>query len=95
MGRNKIIYGAADYAVVVSSEYQKGGTWAGAVEALRTAWCPVFVRASSDAGSGNNELINKGALSLDEAELEGVGEITEWMKSRAGSQLKQAELLSA
>ena len=26
MGRNKIIYGAADYAVVVASDYQKGGT---------------------------------------------------------------------
>src|SRR6185437_7222969 len=26
MGRNKIIYGASDYSVVVSSEYEKGGT---------------------------------------------------------------------
>jgi len=93
MGRNKIIYGAADYAVVVSSEYLKGGTWAGAVEALRNAWCPVFVRASADVGPGNRELISKGALSLDEAELEGVDEITDWMKARAGSRLKQAELL--
>jgi DNA processing protein len=93
MGRNKIVYGAADYAVIVSSEYQKGGTWAGAIEALRTDWCPVFVRSSANAGSGNNELINKGALPFDEAELEGVGEITEWMKARAGSRLKQAELL--
>src|SRR6266850_3682717 len=93
MGRNKIIYGAADYAVVVSSEYQKGGTWAGAVEALRNAWCPVFVRASADVGPGNRELISKGALSLDEAELEDVDEITDWMKARAGSRLKQAELL--
>jgi predicted Rossmann fold nucleotide-binding protein DprA/Smf involved in DNA uptake len=93
MGRNKIIYGAADYAVVVSSEYQKGGTWAGAVEALRTAWCPIFVRSSPDLGAGNKELIDKGALPLDEAELEGVGEITDWMKARAGSRLRQAELL--
>ncbi len=93
MGRNKIIYGAADYAVVVSSDFQKGGTWAGAVEALRADWCPVFVRSNSDVGSGNKELVNKGALPLDEAELEGLGEITEWMKARAGSRLKQAELL--
>ena len=73
--------------------HQKGGTWAGAVEALRTDWCPVFVRASADVGQGNRELINKGALPLDEAEMGSVGEITEWMKARAGSRLKQAELL--
>jgi predicted Rossmann fold nucleotide-binding protein DprA/Smf involved in DNA uptake len=66
MGRNKIIYGAADYAVVVSSEYQKGGTWAGAVEALKTDWCPVFARSSTDDGTGNKELIGKGAIPLDE-----------------------------
>jgi DNA processing protein len=93
MGRNKIIYGAADYAVVVSSDYQKGGTWSGAVEALRTEWCPVFVRASPDLGAGNKALIDKGALPLDEAALESIGEITEWMKSRAGTRLRQAELL--
>jgi hypothetical protein len=44
MGRNKIIYGLADFAVVVSSDFQTGGTWAGAVEALKGGWCPVFVR---------------------------------------------------
>jgi hypothetical protein len=37
--------------------------------------------------------MNKGALPLDEAELESVGDITEWMKARAGSRVKQAELL--
>src|SRR5206468_1140399 len=47
MGRNKIIYGLADFAVVVSSDYQTGGTWAGAVEALKAGWCPVFVREGS------------------------------------------------
>ncbi len=95
MGRNKIIYGAADYAVVVSSEFEKGGTWAGAVEALRADWCPVFVRSSADVGRGNEELVNKRAIPLDEAELESIGEIKEWMKDRAGSRLKQAELLTA
>src|SRR3989475_6393485 len=93
MGRNKIIYGAADYAAVVSSDYQKGGTWAGAVEALKNDWCPVFMRSGADVGKGNNELINKGALPLDEAELERVGAIIGWMKARAGSRLKQAALL--
>lgn len=93
MGRNKIIYGAADYAVVVSSEYQKGGTWAGAVEALKTDWCPVFVRSSTDDRTGNKELIGKGAIALDETELDRAGDITEWMKARTGRRVKQAELL--
>jgi predicted Rossmann fold nucleotide-binding protein DprA/Smf involved in DNA uptake len=95
MGRNKIIYGAADYAVVVSSDYQKGGTWAGAVEALKADWCPVFVRSSAGVGTGNKELKVRGALPLTEAELDGAGDITEWMKNRAGSRLKQTELLPA
>ncbi len=53
MGRNKIIYGASDYSVVVSSDYQKGGTWAGAVETLTAGWCPVFVRSGTSVGPGN------------------------------------------
>jgi DNA processing protein len=93
MGRNKIIYGAADYAIVVSSDYQKGGTWTGAVEALKADWCPVFVRSGANVGPGNKELINKGALPLSDAMLDGVSDITDWMKEQAGSRLKQAELL--
>ena len=46
MGRNKVIYGLADFAVVVSSDYQTGGTWAGAVEALKGGWCP-YSRATA------------------------------------------------
>jgi predicted Rossmann fold nucleotide-binding protein DprA/Smf involved in DNA uptake len=66
MGRNKVIYGLAELALVVSSEHEKGGTWAGAVEALKAAWCPVLVRATDDALKGNRELLKKGALSLAE-----------------------------
>src|SRR5439155_6469324 len=57
MGRNKVIYGLADFAVVVSSDFQSGGTWAGAVEALKARWCPVFVRDGEDAPKGNRELL--------------------------------------
>ena len=88
MGRNKIIYGAADYAVVVSSDYQKGGTWA-AVETLTAGWCPVFVRSGANVGPGNRELINKGAQPLSEAEIDGLGNIIEWMKEHAGSRPQQ------
>jgi predicted Rossmann fold nucleotide-binding protein DprA/Smf involved in DNA uptake len=95
MGRNKIIYGSADYAVVVSSDYQKGGTWAGATEALKADLCPVAVRSGADVGPGNRELVNRGALPLSDGELDHVGNIIEWMREHTGLRLKQAELLPA
>ena len=95
MGRNKIIYGAADFAVIVSSDYQKGGTWAGAVEALKADWCPVFVRSDASVAPGNKELVNKGALPISDVELGGMEDVVEWMKARAGSRMKQPDLLPA
>jgi predicted Rossmann fold nucleotide-binding protein DprA/Smf involved in DNA uptake len=35
MGRNRLIYCLADYAIVVASDAESGGTWAGATEALK------------------------------------------------------------
>lgn len=62
MGRNKHIYALADYAVVVNSDYQKGGTWAGAEEELRReGGRPVFVRTGAGIPRGNTELLRKGA----------------------------------
>jgi DNA processing protein len=95
MGRNKVIYGAADYAMVVSSDYQKGGTWAGADEALKAGWCPVFVRSGDKVPPGNRELINKGAQPVVDAMLDDVGDLTAWMKEHARSRPQQGELLPA
>ncbi|MFE1747549.1 DNA-processing protein DprA [Coleofasciculus sp. H7-2] len=65
MGRNKYIYALADYALVVSSSFAKGGTWAGAVEALeKQKDLPVFVRLEGTIPEGNQQLINKGAKSF-------------------------------
>ncbi|MCC5634609.1 DNA-protecting protein DprA [Nostoc sp. CHAB 5844] len=62
MGRNKYIYALADYALVVSSSFGKGGTWAGAIEALsKIKEVPVFVRMSPNASEGNQQLFNQGA----------------------------------
>jgi predicted Rossmann fold nucleotide-binding protein DprA/Smf involved in DNA uptake len=62
MGRNKYIYALADYALVVNSSAGKGGTWAGAVEALeRLRDTPVFVRMHSNVAEGNRQLHDKGA----------------------------------
>ncbi|MBD2211707.1 DNA-protecting protein DprA [Nostoc linckia FACHB-104] len=62
MGRNKYIYALADYALVVNSSFGKGGTWAGAVEALsRIKDIPVFVRMNPNISEGNQQLYNQGA----------------------------------
>lgn len=65
MSRNKLIYALADYAVVVSSDFEKGGTWAGAIENLRHKYAPLFVRSGDDAPEGNRKLLEKGGLPLD------------------------------
>jgi predicted Rossmann fold nucleotide-binding protein DprA/Smf involved in DNA uptake len=63
MQRNKIVYALADAALIVTSDFEKGGTWAGAVEQLeRHGFVPVFVRTGSDAGKGIEALRQKGAL---------------------------------
>lgn len=63
MGRNKLIYAMADYALVVSSEENKGGTWTGAVEELkRSPRRPVFVRIEESAPPANRKLLKLGAL---------------------------------
>jgi len=62
MGRNKIVYGLAKWALVVSAAFEEGGTWAGAVEALRERWTPVFVRSAEQVPSGNGPLLARGAL---------------------------------
>ncbi len=68
MGRNKLIYAMADYGLVVSAEYKKGGTWAGATEELkRDKPRPVFVRCGSNAPQGNRKLLELGALTWPES----------------------------
>ena len=66
MGRNKYIYSLSDYAVVVRSDKDSGGTWAGATENLRSnnRWVPIFVPAAPSS-EGNSALIDKGARSID------------------------------
>lgn len=70
MGRNKLIYALADAAVVVSSDENRGGTWAGAIENLKHGWIPIFVRNGDETPPGNRRLIEWGALPLGADELE-------------------------
>jgi len=63
MARNKLLYAMADYGLVVSAEFNKGGTWEGAKEELK---CdnplPVFVRVSDGTSVGNKKLLDLGAI---------------------------------
>jgi predicted Rossmann fold nucleotide-binding protein DprA/Smf involved in DNA uptake len=69
MGRNKIVYGLSHWGLVVSSAAGKGGTWAGAIENLRAAWVPLFVRDEA-VPEGNRALLREGAIPLRVEELE-------------------------
>jgi predicted Rossmann fold nucleotide-binding protein DprA/Smf involved in DNA uptake len=63
MGRNKYIYALADYGLVVNSTLSKGGTWAGATEALKKIIdVPVFVRIEKNTNESNQKLIEQGAI---------------------------------
>jgi len=92
MGRNKVIYGLADFAVVVSSDFQTGGTWAGAVEALKAGWCPVLVRDGADVPKGNRELLKLGASSLPESELAAIADLPAWMQEHAPAKPAEVDL---
>ncbi|MDR0577868.1 MAG: DNA-processing protein DprA [Candidatus Accumulibacter sp.] len=63
MQRNKLIYALSDAALVVSSDVNKGGTWAGAVEQLdKLKFVPVYVRSTGEPSPGLDALRGKGAL---------------------------------
>jgi hypothetical protein len=51
-------------AVVVSSATGSGGTWTGALEAIKGGWVPVLIRDGEDVPDGNRALIQKGGSSL-------------------------------
>ena len=63
MQRNKLIYALASAALAVNSDYQKGGTWTGAVEQLdKLKFVPVYVRANGETGRGLDALRERGAM---------------------------------
>ena len=68
MNRNKYIYASSYGTFVVSSDYNQGGTWAGANEALKNGWTKVFVWNHQDY-EGNLKLIEKGAIPYELSEI--------------------------
>jgi predicted Rossmann fold nucleotide-binding protein DprA/Smf involved in DNA uptake len=61
MARNRLAYACADAALVIECEVNKGGTWAGAMEALREGK-PVYVLKGARA---ERQLVDKGAAKID------------------------------
>lgn len=66
MMRNRYIYAQSRGTVVIKADYNKGGTWAGAMENLRHKWCAEFCRENKKY-PGNTALIRAGAIPIDEA----------------------------
>jgi predicted Rossmann fold nucleotide-binding protein DprA/Smf involved in DNA uptake len=83
MGRNRLIYALAEYAIVVASDAETGGTWAGATEALRNKWVPVFVLEQDAMPEGNKLLLRKGALPFPHPFRDAPVKLPEWLKEKA------------
>jgi predicted Rossmann fold nucleotide-binding protein DprA/Smf involved in DNA uptake len=63
MRRNRLIYALADASLVVNSDFNKGGTWAGAIEQLdKLHMVPVYVRSAGETSAGLEALRKKGAV---------------------------------
>jgi len=69
MARNKYIYCLADAGVVVVTSKETGGTWTGAIENLKQAWVPLWVKDHGDPDSGNAALVQRGAQWLPSRDL--------------------------
>jgi predicted Rossmann fold nucleotide-binding protein DprA/Smf involved in DNA uptake len=79
MDRNKYIYGMSNFGTVVASDFNKGGTWNGAIEDLENSWVPLFVRKEQDIPRGNHELMAKGGIALVKDNLEREFDFKNWL----------------
>ena len=66
MGRNKIIYGLSRTVLIVAADSAKGGTWSGALEAIKAGWTDVRVWRGPGEGAGNAALVEKGGTEVAE-----------------------------
>ncbi len=85
MGRNRLIYTLADYAIVVASDVEIGGTWAGATETLKNGWVPIFVLEYEQMPEGNKLLLQKGALPFPHPFREKPVKLQAWLNDKASN----------
>ena len=65
MMRNKYIYAQSKGTVIIKSDYNKGGTWGGAIANLKQRLCNTYCWNNLEY-EGNVELIKRGAIPIDE-----------------------------
>ena len=82
MHRNKYIYTISDYALVISTSIEQGGTWAGAVENLTNGWVPLFVRMGTAVPEGNYQLAAMGAFTLDNDQITEQTQLGQWLAAQ-------------
>lgn len=93
MDRNKYIYGLSQYAVVVSSSYDKGGTWNGATENLKRKWVPLYVRNDEGIPLGNKKLMELGGKPINLKAIEESNiSIEEFFKNNIEKKYNQEEI---
>ena len=90
MMRNRYIYIQSQATIVVKSDYNKGGTWSGAVESMKHQWAPVFCR-SLPKTPGNQALIEQGAVPVDDR---WDGDVNKLVSSWNASQPEQLRMFS-
>jgi predicted Rossmann fold nucleotide-binding protein DprA/Smf involved in DNA uptake len=83
MARNKYIYALADFALVVASDHNSGGTWNGAVENLKYSWSPLFVREAEDIPEGNRRLLRRETTPLTSENLASSAKLVEYFISHS------------
>jgi len=64
MDRNKYIYALSEFVIIAKTDYNKGGTWAGAREALKFKFSDVYLK--DNKSNGFKALIDLGAYVYQE-----------------------------
>lgn len=91
MNRNKFIYASAMGTFVVESDYNKGGTWTGAIEAMKNKWGKVLVW-DNDV-EGNRKLIEQGGIAYKFNDEKLVDVISKQQESTKEVKYKQISLM--
>lgn len=95
MARNRLIHALGRFAVIVSSGDGEGGTWAGAVQNLKSQWSPVLIRIEDKAPAGNLALVKAGGIPLPREALAASEDIGAWARSQARSSVPLPEAAPA
>ncbi len=91
MNRNKFIYASAMGTFVVESDYNKGGTWNGATEAIKNKWGKVFVW--NNTSHGNKKLIEAGGCAYEITEENLVNVVSKKQDDSSDGEYMQMSLM--